>query len=56
LISSAFAGAIELVQAILPFRDGEWLDFAAGAAGAGVAAVLLLFSERSSRLHSKQRV
>ena len=56
LISSAFAGAIELVQAILPYRDGDWLDFAAGAAGAIVGAVLLLFSERGSRLHGKQRV
>lgn len=33
LISVAFAGGIELVQWILPYREGDWLDFVAGAAG-----------------------
>ena len=42
LISSAFAGGIELVQASLPYREGDWLDFAAGAAGAGLGTVLAL--------------
>ena len=46
LISSAFAGVIELVQASLPYRDGDWLDFAAGAAGAGLGAVLVVWSQR----------
>ena len=40
LISCAFAGAIELVQWFLPYRDADWWDFLAGAAGAGVGAVV----------------
>jgi VanZ family protein len=56
LIATAFAGGVELLQGILPYRSGDWLDFAAGAAGAGVGAVLLLFSERTSRQHGKHRV
>ena len=47
LISCAFAGAIELIQWFLPYRDADWWDFVAGAAGAGVGAVLLLL--RASR-------
>ena len=46
LISVAFAGGIELVQWTLPYREGDWLDFVAGAAGAGVGAVLVLLIER----------
>ena len=56
LTSFAFAAVIELVQSILPYREGDWWDFVAGAAGASVGAVLLLFSERRRRLHGKQRV
>jgi VanZ family protein len=41
LISMAFAGGIELVQSTLPYRDGDWLDFAAGVVGAGVGTVLV---------------
>jgi VanZ family protein len=41
LISMAFAGAIELVQSALPYRDGDWLDFAAGVVGAAVGTVLV---------------
>jgi VanZ family protein len=51
LISCAFAGAIELVQWFLPYRDADWWDFVAGAAGAGVGAVLVLM--RASRDRSK---
>jgi VanZ family protein len=40
LISCAFAGAIELVQWFLPYRDADWWDFLAGAAGAGMGAVI----------------
>jgi VanZ family protein len=41
LISVAFAGGIELVQGTLPYREGDWWDFAAGVAGAGLGTVLL---------------
>ena len=46
LLSAAFAGAIELVQGRLQYRDGDWLDFLAGAAGAGLGTVLVLLLER----------
>jgi VanZ family protein len=45
LISTAFAGGIELVQWTLPYRDADWLDLAAGAAGAGLGSVLGLLFE-----------
>jgi VanZ family protein len=40
LISVVFAGGIELAQSALPFRDGDWLDLVAGAAGAALGAVV----------------
>jgi VanZ family protein len=46
LISVAFAGAIELVQWALPYREGDWVDFVAGVVGAGLGAVLVLLMER----------
>jgi len=46
LISVAFAAGIELAQWTLPYREGDWLDFVAGAAGAGLGAVLVLLRER----------
>jgi VanZ family protein len=46
LISCAFAGGIELVQWGLPYRDGDWWDFVAGAAGASLGSVLVLLIER----------
>jgi glycopeptide antibiotics resistance protein len=42
LVSLAFAGGIELVQWVLPYRSGDWWDFFAGAAGAGIGVVLTL--------------
>jgi VanZ family protein len=42
LISCGFAGAIELVQWFLPYRDADWWDFLAGAAGAGMGAVIAM--------------
>ncbi len=46
LLSLAFAGAIELAQSLLPYRSGDWLDFAAGAAGAVSGIALSLVSQR----------
>lgn len=40
LVSTVFAGAIELVQSTLPHRQADWADFLAGAAGAGLGIVL----------------
>jgi len=48
LTSFAFAAAIELVQWVLPYREGDWWDFVAGAAGAGLGAVLVLLIERQA--------
>ena len=45
LISVAFAGGIELVQSILPYREGDWLDLVAGAAGGALGVVLGLLIE-----------
>ena len=41
LISFAFAAGIELVQWFLPYRDADWWDFFAGAAGAGAGVLLV---------------
>jgi VanZ family protein len=49
LISVAFAAGIELVQWAVPYREGDCLDFVAGAAGAGVGTVLLVFIARQQR-------
>lgn len=49
LISIVFAGGIELVQGVLPFREGDWWDFVAGAAGAGLGVVLVFLIERHTR-------
>jgi VanZ family protein len=46
LVSVVFAGGIELVQWTLPYRQGEWLDFIAGASGAGLGVVLVLLRRR----------
>ncbi len=46
LISAAFAGGIELVQWNLPYREGDWWDFVAGSAGAGLGAILVILTER----------
>ena len=46
LISAAFAGGIELVQSTLPYRQGDWLDWAAGTAGSGLGTLFVLWLER----------
>jgi VanZ family protein len=45
LISFAFAGGIELVQWFLPYRDADWWDFFAGAAGAAFGVLLVSLVE-----------
>jgi VanZ family protein len=55
LISTVFAGGIELVQSTLPYRQGDWLDFAAGAAGAGLGTVLVLLIERQASALTPRR-
>jgi VanZ family protein len=49
LISLAFAAAIELVQSVLPYREGDWWDFLAGAAGAAAGIIGMLMIERRGR-------
>lgn len=49
LASAAFAGGIEILQAALPYRGSDWLDFIAGSAGAGAGTLLVLLSERYAR-------
>lgn len=50
LTAFAFAAAIELVQAVLPYRDGDVWDFVAGAAGAACGTLIMLwFARQASR-------
>ncbi len=42
VLTAVLAGAIELLQGILPFRSAEAWDFAAGAAGAVLGAMVAL--------------
>jgi VanZ family protein len=46
LASFAFAAAIEVLQSVLPYREGDWSDLVAGAAGGSVGAALVLWSAR----------
>ena len=53
LISVAFAGGIELAQSLLPYRDGDWLDLLAGAAGAALGVLIAgVLQGHDSRGHS----
>jgi VanZ family protein len=47
LTSVAFAAGIELVQSVLPYRQGDWLDLIAGASGAGLGVLLVFLVERT---------
>lgn len=49
LAALAFAAIIEILQWILPYRDGDWWDLAAGAAGGAIGAALVLWSARHRR-------
>jgi VanZ family protein len=40
LLAAALGGALELVQACLPYRSAEWLDFVADVSGALIGAAL----------------
>jgi VanZ family protein len=53
LVSAAFAGSIELVQHALPYRHGDWTDFAVGTLGAGVGLMGLLWGRKKG--HEKRR-
>jgi hypothetical protein len=46
LVSIAFAGGIELLQGLLPYRDSDWWDMVAGAAGGGIGAAGVLWKSR----------
>jgi VanZ family protein len=50
-LATAAALLVELLQALVPFRDADFADLVAGAAGAavGVAAAALLHSGRAGR-------
>ena len=50
LTSAAFAAAIEVIQWLLPYRGSDWWDFAAGSAGGGIGAALVLVSARWRRV------
>ena len=49
LTAFTFAAAIELVQSLLPYRDGDPWDFVAGAAGAACGTLLMLWFARQAR-------
>jgi VanZ family protein len=46
LLGGLVAGGVELVQWALPYRSAQLVDFAIGAAGAGVGVALSLVFER----------
>jgi glycopeptide antibiotics resistance protein len=47
LASAILSAAVELVQWVLPFREVDFADFIAGAAGAALATVILLLYRAS---------
>lgn len=49
LTSFAFAAVIELMQSVLPYREGDGWDFIAGAAGATMGVALMLVIQRRAR-------
>lgn len=55
LASFAFAAAIEVLQLLLPYREGDWSDLAAGAAGGSIGAALVLWSARHRRAATQSR-
>jgi VanZ family protein len=49
LTTMLFAGAIEGLQGLLPYRDSDWWDLAAGVAGGVVGALIVLWAARRRR-------
>jgi VanZ family protein len=49
LATLLFAGAIEVLQGLLPYRDSDWWDLAAGAAGGVIGAVVVLWRAQQRR-------
>ena len=49
LASVAFAAGIELLQLLVPYRDGDWYDLAAGAVGGSIGAALVFWNARYRR-------
>jgi VanZ family protein len=49
LATLLFAGAIEVLQGLLPYRDSDWWDLAAGAVGGVVGAVIIFWTARQRR-------
>ena len=43
LASVVFAAAMEVLQWLLPYREGDWYDLAAGTAGGSIGAALVLW-------------
>ena len=46
VVTVVFAAAIEVLQGLVPYRDGDWYDLAAGAAGGCAGAALILWQSR----------
>jgi VanZ family protein len=49
LATCGFAGAVELLQRMVPYRHGDWSDFAAGAFGGLLAMIAVLWLERREK-------
>ena len=55
LISFGFAAGIELVQWFLPYRDADWWDFFAGAAGASLGVLFVSVAEANRQRGARKR-
>jgi VanZ family protein len=49
LASVAFAATIEMLQSLVPYRDGDWYDLAAGALGGSIGTALVVWWARHRR-------
>ena len=55
LLAGAYAGAIELVQLVLPFRSGDAIDLLAGMLGAVTCVAAIGFRTRARKLPASDR-